>query len=111
MRIKLGVYEPGKANPSRFDRASTLEEFVAILQKLNPGDETILIVHQDDGRQVGCVSNLNVPTDKPTLYQELYNAMVDLMRPDEFKPDWLTPEQVALVNAKADEIIAKHERV
>jgi len=152
MRVKMVVWEPGKADAFRFDRASTLDELVEILTKLNPGDELELFfikegtnkhditnvpinkeVQDNSSKEVieafsggfdGIESSSNtqpnmlvdislpslslvVPSSKPSLYEDLYNKVIDIIDIE----GWLTKEQQAIIQDEAMKLVRSHSRV
>ena len=113
--LKIGVWEPGKADASRFDRFSNLDEFAEALTKLNPGDEVELYFLSDspidltkphEGRTIPELY-IVAKSDKPTVDKELFETVCSIIETHK----WLTPEQIAIIDENVLRIVESHNRV
>jgi hypothetical protein len=100
---KMGVWLNGHADTDRFDRASTLDEFVEQLKKLKPGDSATLFANTNpDKAEYGQVCEFIVQPDTP-MFEELYNTLLKEVWP------LLPIEASDAINAKLLAVAAKYD--
>ncbi|SRR6266702_2605070 len=100
---KMGVWLNGQADTDRFDRASTLTEFVEQLEKLKPGDSAILFANTNPSKEEYMqVCEFIVQPDTP-MFEELYNTLLREALP------LLPPDALAAIDAKLLEVAQKYD--
>ena len=100
---KMLIWTENSPDLARIDNAITFESFIEQCRQFNPGDTVNLFASTDPSKpDFKPVCKFTVQPEQPSVYQDLYNALVCAINP------LLSPEQQAIVNVKLDEIILKH---